>query len=40
MKANPHSQAHLQFTRANANAKNCKRACLSANAFANTKKQN
>ena len=23
-----HSQAHLQFTRANAETKNCKRACL------------
>ena len=28
-----HSQAHLQFPQANAKAKNCKRACLSSNAF-------
>ncbi len=31
MIATVHNQAHLQFTRANAKAKNCKRAC-SANA--------
>ena len=31
--ANAHSQAHLQFARANAKIKNCKRACLSATAF-------
>lgn len=38
---NPHSQAHLQFTQSNAKAKNCKRACLFANAFfADPKKQN
>lgn len=36
---NPHSQAHLQFAQANAQTKNCKRACLFANAdFADTKK--
>ena len=29
---NPHSQAHLQIAQANTHAKNCKRACLSANA--------
>jgi len=35
------SQAHLQFARANAKAKNCKRACLPANAFfADPKKEN
>ena len=28
-----HSRAHLQFAIANAKAKNCKRACLSANTF-------
>jgi len=36
--ANPHSQAHLQFAQANAKAKNCKRAYLSANAFLPTRK--
>jgi len=36
--ASPHSQAHLQFAQANAKAKNCKRACLSANAFLPTRK--
>lgn len=37
--SNAHSQAHLQFSRANAQTKNCKRACLFATAdFANTKK--
>jgi len=36
---NPHSQAHLQIAQANKHAKNCKRACLSANAnFADIKK--
>ena len=35
-----HSQAHLQFAQANAKAKNCKRACLSANAFCRPEKQN
>ncbi len=39
--ANPHSQAHLQFAQTNPQSKNCKRACLSANAdFADTKKLN
>jgi len=28
--AYPHSQAHLQFAQANAQPKNCKRACPSA----------
>jgi hypothetical protein len=38
-KAYPHSQAHLQFAKANAQSKNCKRACLFATAdFADTKK--
>jgi len=37
--AHAHSQAHLQFAHANAQTKNCKRACLSATAdFADTKK--
>jgi hypothetical protein len=37
-KAYTHSQAHLQFARANAQTKNCKRACLFALAdFAITK---
>ena len=35
---NAHSQAHLQFAPANAKAKNCKRARLSANAFLPTRK--
>lgn len=39
--AYPHSQAHLQFAQANAQTKNCKRACLFATAdFAVTKKLN
>jgi hypothetical protein len=39
--AYPHSQAHLQFAQANTQAKNCKRACLYADAdFADTKKLN
>ena len=33
-----HSQAQLQFARANAPTKNCNRACLSANAFLPTLK--
>ncbi len=33
MIAKAHSQAHLQFTQANPQFKNCKRACLSATAF-------
>jgi len=38
-KAYPHIQAHLQFAQASTQTKNCKRACLSANAaFADTKK--
>lgn len=36
--ASPHSQAQLQFARANAQTKNCNRACLSANAFLPTRK--
>jgi hypothetical protein len=41
MKGSPHNQTHLQFAPANSNAKNCKRVCLSANAFfADLKKQN
>jgi hypothetical protein len=37
MRIRPEGQAHLQFARANAQIKNCKRACLSANAgFADT----
>jgi len=37
--ANAHSQAHLQFARANAQTKNCKRACPSATSdFADIKK--
>jgi hypothetical protein len=36
-----HSQAHLQFAQAYPQAKNCKRACLSANAeFTDPKKLN
>jgi len=38
MKACTHSQAHFQFTQANAKTKNCKRAYLSANAFLPTLK--
>lgn len=34
------SQAHLQFTQADAQTKNCKRVCLSANAFLPTLKTN
>ena len=30
---NPHSQSHLQFAQASSQTKNCKRACLSSNAF-------
>lgn len=40
-KSSAHSQAHLQFAQANAQTKNCKRACLSATAdFADTIKLN
>lgn len=35
-----HSQAQLQFARANVPTKNCNRACLSANAFLPTLKTN
>jgi len=38
MIANAHSQAHLQFTQADPQFKNCKRACLSATAFLPTLK--
>jgi len=38
--SSPHSQAQLQFARANAQTKNCNRACLSANAFLPTLKTN
>ena len=38
MIANPHSQAHFQFAQATAKTKNCKRACLPANAFLSTRK--
>ena len=40
MIANPHRQAHLQFTKANPQSKNFKRACLSATAFLPTQKTN
>jgi hypothetical protein len=41
LKFHSHSQAHLQFTQAAAQTKNCKRACLSAPAdIADTKKLN
>jgi len=33
----PHSQAQLQFARANAQTKNCNRACLFANTFLPTR---
>lgn len=38
--SSPHSQAQLQFAQANAQTKNCNRACLSANAFLPTLKTN
>ncbi len=37
-KIDTHSQAHLQFAQANAQAKNCKRACLFTTAFLPTRK--
>ncbi len=40
-RASAHSQAHLQFAQANAETKNCKRACLFSIAFfADPEKQN
>jgi len=38
MNINPHSQAQLQFAQANAQTKNCNRACLFATAFLPTLK--
>jgi len=40
MDINPHSQAQLQFAQANAQTKNCNRACLFATAFLPTLKTN
>lgn len=38
MTSSSHSQAHLQFTRANSKTKNCKRVCLLSYAFLPTLK--
>ncbi len=38
LESNPNSQTYLQFAQANTKTKNCKKVCLSANAFCRPEK--